>query len=59
MLVLTRKPGEAIHLYVGDEEITVYILPGGSPGQTRVGIEASAEVKILRAELVKPEAEEG
>jgi carbon storage regulator len=47
MLVLTRKPGERI--VIGDG-ITVTVLEV-IRGRVRLGIEASADVRILRGEL--------
>ena len=47
MLVLTRKPGEKIH--VGDNiTITVTEVKGN---KVRIGIDAPEEVSIFRAEL--------
>lgn len=54
MLVLTRKPGEAI--LIGDDiRITLINIKGHS---VRVGIECPKEVKILREELVERESRE-
>lgn len=47
MLILTRRPGEAIRL--GDH-IRVVILQS-APGKVRLGIEGPAELRILREEL--------
>lgn len=47
MLVLSRKPGEKIHL--GDS-ITITIVRIG-PNTVRVGIDAPRDVKIVREEL--------
>jgi carbon storage regulator len=47
MLVLTRKPGEKIHIGSGIT-ITVLEIRGN---KIRIGIEAPEEVKVLRAEL--------
>jgi len=47
MLVLTRKQGEAIQ--VGDG-ITVKVIKTGK-GTVKIGIEAPADVKVLRGEL--------
>jgi carbon storage regulator len=47
MLVLTRKPGESIR--VGDDiTLTVLDVRGG---HIKLGIEAPADVRILRGEL--------
>lgn len=51
MLVLTRKEGEIINLYVGDQVISVCVLGGSSRGQVRIGIDAPASVKIIREEI--------
>ncbi|UZN23349.1 carbon storage regulator CsrA [bacterium 3DAC] len=49
MLVLTRKKGEAI--VIGDNiKIVVVSVSGDS---VKIGIEAPADVKILRAELLE------
>ncbi len=47
MLVLTRKPGEKIHIGSGIT-ITVLEIRGN---KIRIGIEAPEEVTVLRAEL--------
>jgi carbon storage regulator len=47
MLVLTRKPGEKIHIG-SDVTITVLEIRGN---KIRIGIEAPEEVTVLRAEL--------
>lgn len=54
MLVLTRKPGEAIVL---DGGIRVVVLSCDKRG-ARLGIEAPAETGILREELVQQVASE-
>jgi carbon storage regulator len=55
MLILTRRPGESIQ--VGDDiEISVLEIRGN---QVRIGINAPAEILVLRSELLesKPQAE--
>lgn len=47
MLVLSRKPGESIH--IGDD-VTVTVLKT-SGGTVRLGFEAPDDVRILRSEL--------
>lgn len=47
MLVLTRKPGEKIHIG-SNITITVLVIKGN---KIRIGIEAPEEVTLLRAEL--------
>ena len=48
MLILTRRPGESIQ--VGDDiEISVLEIRGN---QVRIGINAPAEVLVLRSELL-------
>ena len=47
MLVLTRKPGEKIHVG-SDITITVLEIKGN---KIRIGIEAPDDVTVLRAEL--------
>ncbi|MET1088176.1 MAG: carbon storage regulator CsrA, partial [Arthrobacter sp.] len=49
MLVLTRKPGETIH--IGDD-IVVTVFEGRGEG-VRIGIEAPRGVKIHRGEIVE------
>jgi len=50
MLILTRRPGESIQ--VGEEiEISVLEIRGN---QVRLGINAPAEVLVLRSELLQP-----
>jgi carbon storage regulator CsrA len=51
MLVLTRKEGETINLYVGDQVIAVCVLDGSSRGKVRIGIDAPANVKVVREEI--------
>jgi carbon storage regulator len=49
MLVLTRKPGESIH--IGNNVVlTVLSLRGN---QVRLGIQAPADVRVLRQELAE------
>jgi carbon storage regulator len=48
MLILSRKAGEAIYI---DDRIKVHVL-GVRGKQIRLGIEAPADVHILRSELV-------
>ena len=50
MLVLSRRQGEKIH--VGDAVITLLAIRGN---RARIGIEASADVHILRDELPRYE----
>lgn len=47
MLVLTRKPGEKIHI---GSDLTVSII-SISENQVKIGIDAPPEVKIYRSEL--------
>ena len=47
MLVLSRKPGEALQIGAG---VTVIVLAIGG-GRVKIGISAPAEVEIWRAEL--------
>jgi len=47
MLILTRRPGEAIR--IGDD-IRVVILQS-APGKVRLGIEGPMDLRILREEL--------
>jgi carbon storage regulator len=48
MLILTRRPGESIH--IGDDiEISVLEIRGN---QIRLGINAPADVLVLRSELL-------
>jgi len=47
MLVLSRKPGESVH--IGDEvKVTVLSISGK---QVRIGIEAPAEIAVHREEI--------
>ncbi len=50
MLVLSRKVGEG---FVIDGRIVVTILEGRGADQVRLGIEAPADVSILRAEVAE------
>jgi len=49
MLVLTRKQGEVIHV---GEGIAIKVIKTGK-GTVKIGIEAPADVKVLRGELSK------
>jgi carbon storage regulator len=52
MLILTRRPGESIQ--VGEDiEISVLEIRGN---QVRIGINAPAEVLVLRSELLNTQA---
>jgi carbon storage regulator len=55
MLVLSRKLGEKIHIGT-DITITLVEVQGN---RCRIGIEAPAEVSILRAELLEPSTAAG
>ena len=48
MLVLSRKPGEAIHI---DEEIVITVLEV-RPNRIRLGIDAPPAVRVQRQEAV-------
>ena len=50
MLVLTRKQGERIH--IGDGIVIKVIKSGKST--VKIGIEAPASVRVMRAELCEP-----
>ena len=53
MLILTRRPGESIQ--VGEDiEISVLEIRGN---QVRLGINAPADVLVLRSELLEPKAQ--
>lgn len=55
MLILTRKPGEIIH--IGND---IQVVVKGVSGKTvRLGVIAPSEVPILRQELLKQEEPEG
>lgn len=49
MLVLTRKPAETIR--IGDD-IVIKVIKTGK-GTVRIGIEAPADVRVMRGELVE------
>lgn len=49
MLVLTRKPAETIR--IGDD-IVIKVIKTGK-GTVRIGIEAPANVRVMRGELVE------
>ncbi|MGC3968990.1 MAG: carbon storage regulator [Pirellulales bacterium] len=49
MLVLTRRVGESIR--IGDNIVVTLVQM--SPGKVRIGIEAPADMTILREELVQ------
>jgi carbon storage regulator len=54
MLVLTRKPGEAIR--IGDNVlITINVIKGN---QVRVGIDAPKDVPVVREELLRRQNQE-
>lgn len=52
MLVLTRKPAETIHI---GEGIVIKVIKTGK-GTVKIGIEAPANVRVMRGELVVEEA---
>lgn len=56
MLVLTRRPGEAI---VIGQDIEVRVLSVTRDGKVRLGLTAPEEVLILREELVVEDEEGG
>ena len=58
MLLLNRKPGEAITLQIGDIAVRVLVLDIRE-GRVNLGIEAPASVKIMREELVTANQEDG
>ena len=53
MLILTRKLDQALFIMVGGIEIEVRVL-GVERDRVKIGIEAPAEVLVLREELIKP-----
>lgn len=53
MLVLSRKPGESLRV---GEDIRITVVSTAS-GQVRIGIEAPADVEILREEVYERIAE--
>jgi carbon storage regulator len=55
MLVLTRKPGEGI--VIGQSVVVTFIHV--EKGKIRLGIEAPAEVRVLRQELAQLPAGRG
>lgn len=57
MLVLTRRIGEALNFYIGDEKMTVKVL-GWAGSQIRIGIDAPADVQIVRKEIDEREIED-
>ena len=50
MLILTRRPSEAIIIGEGDSEITITVL-GVKGNQVRIGIDAPKETPIHREEI--------
>jgi len=50
MLVLTRRPREAIRVTVGSEVVMIYLVEIGQ-GKVRIGIEASRSVIVDREEV--------
>jgi carbon storage regulator len=52
MLILSRKPGENIRLFLEDgREITIEVLSVGSRA-VRIGIDAPKSINIVRGELL-------
>jgi carbon storage regulator len=51
MLVLTRKPAEIIRI---GEDIVIKVIKTGK-GTVKIGIEAPANVRVMRGELVADE----
>ena len=58
MLVLTRKEGESLVFRLGDEQVRV-LISRITRGSVRVGVEAPASVRVLRAELPEATAKPG
>lgn len=54
MLLIARKPGEAFTLQIGDIAVRVVLLDIRE-GRVNLGIDAPAEVRILRDELMTDE----
>lgn len=55
MLVLSRKPGQAIH--IGDDVKLVIVRVKGN--QIQIGVEAPKDVPVVRGELKKEEQSDG
>lgn len=53
MLILTRKESERI--YLGDDIVLTVVRIGGD--KVRIGVEAPADVRVLRLELSEPNRE--
>ncbi len=53
MLVLSRKPGESIHI---DSDIRVVVI-SVSHGRVKLGIDAPNHIRILRSELAHGESD--
>ena len=51
MLVLTRKPAELIHI---GNDIVIKVIKTGK-GTVKIGVEAPANVRVMRGELVANE----
>ena len=55
MLVITRKPGEAIVIDSSGVTIEITVIETAK-GQTKLGVSAPKEVKIMRSELLAVES---
>ena len=51
-LTLTRKPGQSVHLGVGEREVIVRVV-GVHGNQVQIQFQAPKDLAILRGELVK------
>jgi sRNA-binding carbon storage regulator CsrA len=55
--MLTRKSGEGILLEIGGRQVARIIVQNCRDGKTQVGIDAGPDVKVLREELCRANAE--
>lgn len=51
MLVLTRRPGNALRVYLGDELIAEVKVISVSGKKVRVGVNADQQYRIVRGEI--------
>ena len=52
MLVVSRKKGETIHIFIPGGTPIVVTLVDPQPGKVRIGVQAPREILVLRGELV-------
>lgn len=58
MLILTRRPGEALVIGTGADAVKVYVL-GNKGNQTRLGVDGPKHIAVDREEIAERKAQQG